>query len=42
VPVGDSNSFGAGSDDAFFLRLSADGKGLDSNTWGGAGNRPCR
>lgn len=35
--VGDSNSFGAGSDDAFFLRLSADGRGLDSNTWGGAG-----
>jgi uncharacterized delta-60 repeat protein len=37
VLVGDSNSFGAGSDDAFVLRLSADGKGLDSNTWGGAG-----
>jgi uncharacterized delta-60 repeat protein len=37
VLVGDSNSFGAGSDDAFFLRLSADGKALDSNTWGGAG-----
>jgi uncharacterized delta-60 repeat protein len=36
VLVGDSNSFGAGSDDAFVLRLSADGKGLDSNTWGGA------
>lgn len=37
VLVGDSNSFGAGSDDAFVLRLSSDGRGLDSNTWGGAG-----
>jgi hypothetical protein len=37
VLVGDTNSFGAGSDDAFFLRLSADGKSLDSNTWGGVG-----
>jgi hypothetical protein len=35
--VGDANSFGAGSDDAFFLHLSADGRGLDANTWGGAG-----
>jgi uncharacterized delta-60 repeat protein len=35
--VGDTNSFGAGSDDAFVLRLSADGKALDASTWGGAG-----
>jgi uncharacterized delta-60 repeat protein len=37
VLVGDSNSFGAGSDDAFVLRLSAEGKGIDANTWGGLG-----
>lgn len=35
--VGDSNSFGAGSDDAFVVRLSPDGKGVDANTWGGLG-----
>lgn len=35
--VGDTNSFGAGSDDAFYLRLSADGKALDASTWGGVG-----
>ena len=34
---GDSNSYGAGSDDAFLLHMSADGKALDSNTWGGTG-----
>jgi uncharacterized delta-60 repeat protein len=37
VLVGDSNSFGAGSDDAFVLRLSAEGRGIDANTWGGLG-----
>lgn len=37
VLVGDSNSFGAGSDDAFVLRLSPEGKGVDANTWGGLG-----
>ena len=37
VLVGDTNSFGAGSDDAFTLRLSASGRGLDANTWGGLG-----
>ena len=34
---GDTNSFGAGSDDAFVLFVSADGKALDGATWGGAG-----
>jgi uncharacterized delta-60 repeat protein len=34
---GDSNSFGAGSDDAFLLHVSPDGKALDADTWGGAG-----
>jgi uncharacterized delta-60 repeat protein len=37
VLAGDTNSFGAGSDDAFLVRASAEGKGLDANTWGGAG-----
>jgi uncharacterized delta-60 repeat protein len=37
VLVGDTNSFGADSDDAFILRLSADGRGLDADTWGGTG-----
>jgi hypothetical protein len=37
VLVGDTNSFGAGSDDAFILRLRADGRGLDADTWGGIG-----
>jgi hypothetical protein len=37
VLVGDTNSFGAGSDDAFVLRVSAQGRGLDAETWGGAG-----
>jgi uncharacterized delta-60 repeat protein len=35
--VGATNSFGAGSDDAFVLRLSAEGRGVDANTWGGLG-----
>ena len=35
--AGDTNSFGAGSDDGFLLRVSPDGKALDGNTWGGAG-----
>jgi uncharacterized delta-60 repeat protein len=35
--AGDTNSFGAGSDDAFVLRLSPDGRGLDAITWGGTG-----
>jgi uncharacterized delta-60 repeat protein len=34
---GDSNSYGAGSDDAFLLHMSADGRTIDSNTWGGTG-----
>jgi len=34
---GDSNSFGAGSDDAFVLQVSPDGKALDADSWGGAG-----
>jgi uncharacterized delta-60 repeat protein len=37
VFVGETNSFGAGIDDAFVLRLSAEGRGIDSNTWGGPG-----
>jgi uncharacterized delta-60 repeat protein len=36
VLVGETNSFGAGSDDAFVLRLSTEGRGIDNNTWGGA------
>lgn len=35
--AGDTNSFGAGSDDAFLLQLSPDGRGLDAVTWGGTG-----
>ena len=35
--AGDTNSFGAGSDDGFLLHVSPDGKALDGNTWGGAG-----
>jgi sugar lactone lactonase YvrE len=35
VLVGDTNSFGAGSDDAFALQVSGEGRGLDANTWGG-------
>jgi uncharacterized delta-60 repeat protein len=34
---GDSNSYGVGSDDAFLLHMSADGRAIDSNTWGGPG-----
>jgi uncharacterized delta-60 repeat protein len=37
VFVGETNSFGAGIDDAFVLRLSTEGRGIDSNTWGGPG-----
>lgn len=37
VLVGDTNSFGAGSDDAFILHLSAEGRGTDADTWGGSG-----
>jgi hypothetical protein len=37
VLLGDTNSFGAGSDDAFLLRVSPRGRGLDADTWGGAG-----
>jgi hypothetical protein len=36
VLVGNTNSYGAGSDDAFALRVSTRGRGLDANTWGGA------
>lgn len=35
--AGDTNSYGAGSDDGFLLHLSPDGKALDGDTWGGAG-----
>jgi uncharacterized delta-60 repeat protein len=35
--AGDTNSFGAGSDDAFLLHMSPDGKAMDSDTWGGPG-----
>jgi len=35
--AGDTNSFGAGSDDAFLLRLSPTGKSLDASSWGGTG-----
>jgi hypothetical protein len=36
--AGDTNSFGAGgSDDAYLLQMSPDGKAIDSSTWGGTG-----
>jgi uncharacterized delta-60 repeat protein len=36
--AGETNSFGAGgSDDAYLLQVSPDGKVMDSSTWGGAG-----
>ncbi len=36
--AGDTNSFGAGgSDDAYLLEVSPDGKVTDSSTWGGSG-----
>ena len=35
--AGATNSFGAGSDDAFLLRLTPTGKVLDAGTWGGTG-----
>jgi hypothetical protein len=34
---GESASFGAGSDDAFLLKLDANGKGVACNSWGGPG-----
>ena len=34
---GDTNSYGAGSDDAFLLRMDAAGKAIDGDTWGGIG-----
>jgi uncharacterized delta-60 repeat protein len=33
--AGDTNSSGAGSDDAFIVRASATGRGLEASTWGG-------
>lgn len=35
--AGDTNSFGAGSDDAFLLQMSPEGRAMESNTWGGTG-----
>lgn len=35
VLAGDTNSFGAGSDDAFIVQASAGGRGLEGDTWGG-------
>jgi uncharacterized delta-60 repeat protein len=35
--TGDTNSFGAGSDDGYLLHVSPDGKALDGDTWGGTG-----
>jgi uncharacterized delta-60 repeat protein len=36
--AGDTNSFGAGgSDDAYLLQMTPDGKPIDSSTWGGSG-----
>jgi uncharacterized delta-60 repeat protein len=35
--AGDTNSYGAGSDDGFLLHVSPDGKALDGDTWGGTG-----
>jgi hypothetical protein len=37
---GDTNSYGAGSDDAFLLHMSPDGKAIDGDTWGWRGHRP--
>lgn len=34
---GETASFGAGSDDAFLLRLDANGRGIACNSWGGTG-----
>jgi uncharacterized delta-60 repeat protein len=33
--AGETNSYGAGSDDGYLLLLSPDGRSLDGNTWGG-------
>jgi hypothetical protein len=35
--AGETNSFGAGSDDASVLHMSSGGRALESNTWGGTG-----
>jgi uncharacterized delta-60 repeat protein len=35
--AGDTNSFGAGSDDGYLLQVSPEGKALDGDTWGGTG-----
>jgi uncharacterized delta-60 repeat protein len=35
--AGETNSFGAGIDDAYLLRMSSGGRALESNTWGGTG-----
>jgi uncharacterized delta-60 repeat protein len=35
--AGDTNSYGAGSDDGYLLQVSPDGKALGGNTWGGTG-----
>lgn len=34
---GDTNSYGAGNDDAFVLQVSSEGRVLDASTWGGPG-----
>ncbi|HUS16862.1 MAG TPA: hypothetical protein VM536_17840 [Chloroflexia bacterium] len=35
--AGNTNSYGAGSDDAFLIQVRPDGRGLAGQTWGGAG-----
>ncbi|HYO49183.1 MAG TPA: hypothetical protein VEW94_04975 [Chloroflexia bacterium] len=35
--AGNTNSYGAGSDDAFLIQVRPDGRGLGGNTWGGTG-----
>lgn len=35
--AGETNSFGAGSDDGYLILMSPAGRGIDGNTWGGAG-----
>jgi uncharacterized delta-60 repeat protein len=35
--AGDTNSFGAGSDDGYLLHVSPAGRALDGDTWGGTG-----
>lgn len=34
---GDTNSYGADSDDAFLLHMSPNAKAIDGDTWGGPG-----